>query len=198
VESRKLAGDRSGIERQRCEHGGVDFIQSSLCEKPAVFWRAIKLNLGLDRGLVYDRPHLNDLILLKLIDHVLGKEHFFAVYGKIEEFSSRRAIEANSARDVGRVGDQDLNIEEQVRNFFEILLQHLEIAGKPDLPIVTYHIVMNEMAQFWPILFVEAGNVTSVDTAKTGIAHSLAPILFHADIQKARHPALRICTGTDL
>src|SRR6185437_1419907 len=84
--------------------------------------------LGFDRRLVDDRPHLHNLLLPEFVEHVLGKRNPLPVHIEAEKFSLRRTVEGEPARDIGRIGDQKLNVEMEVRDFIKIPLQHLAIS----------------------------------------------------------------------
>jgi hypothetical protein len=63
-----------------------------------------RLELRFDRRLVDDRPHLHDLRSSELVEHILGKGNFLAVEVEPKEFSLRRAVKGEPARDIRRVG----------------------------------------------------------------------------------------------
>src|SRR5207245_9583945 len=74
-----------------------------------------------------------------------------------------------------RIGNQQLNFEIKVGNFTEVSLQHLAITQYPDLLTVVVHFIMNELFQLRPVLFIQAGNVVSVDVAEVGFNHGNFP-----------------------
>src|SRR3954464_6443152 len=85
------------------------------------------LKLSCDRCLVYDRPYLANSLAPKFIEHVLGERHSLPAYIEAEERSPGRAVEAQPARDVRRIANQQLDVEIKVRNFIKVPLQHPEI-----------------------------------------------------------------------
>ena len=54
---------------------------------------AIVLNLSLDSRLVYNRRHFPDLLSLKFIEHILGKENSLPVNIEAKKLSFRRTVE---------------------------------------------------------------------------------------------------------
>ena len=119
--------------------------------------------LGFDRRLVDNRPHLHDLLFPEFVEHVLGKRNPLPVYIEAEKFSLRRTVEGEPARDIGRIGDQKLNVEAEVRDFIKIPLQHLAMARQSDWPAVVDRVIIDELSKPRPVLPVEAGDVAAVD-----------------------------------
>ncbi len=101
--------------------------------------------LSFDRRLVDDRPYLRDLALPKFIENILGEANSPAVHLEPKERSLGRTIEAQPARDIRRVGHQQLDLEMKVRNFRKVFLEHLAITGQANPPTVVMHLVMNEL-----------------------------------------------------
>src|SRR5262249_31208730 len=88
-----------------------------------------------------------------------------------KEFSLRRTVEVQPTRDIGRIGNEELNVETKVRNFAKVSFQHLAITRYPDAPPVVDHFIMNEPMQIRPVLLVQAGNVVTVDAGEIVLRH---------------------------
>jgi hypothetical protein len=133
--------------------------------------RAFASQLGFDRRLVDDRPDLTDLAGAKPVENVLGEPHSPAVDRQAEEQALRRAVEAQPARDMGRLGDQELDVEMKVRDFLKVALEHRTITGKAERPAVVADVVLDESLQKWPILPVKAGDIVAVEAGQGGFGH---------------------------
>src|SRR4051812_45048176 len=93
----------------------------------------MELQLRFNRGLVDHGPHLIDLPIPELIEHVFGEDDAPAVDVDAEKFSLRPAVEAEPACDGGRIRHQQLNVEIEVRDLCKVPLQHRAIARQTDL-----------------------------------------------------------------
>src|SRR5208337_4547680 len=130
-----------------------------------------RLELSLDSRPIYYRPYLLDLFSPKIIEYILGEGNSFPVYMEAKELSLRRTVEAQPARYIRRIGNQQLNIEMKVPNLIKVSLQHRAITRYPDPLSVVAHFVMNELLQFRPVLLVQAGDVVPVDVGEIGFHH---------------------------
>jgi hypothetical protein len=77
---------------------------------------------ALDRRLVDHRPDLANARVAKLVKDVFGERYPSPVYGQAQKPPLGRAVEPETARDVGRVGDQQVDVEMKVRNRGEVLI----------------------------------------------------------------------------
>ena len=103
------------------------------------------LELSFDRRLVDDRPYLLDLAFPKFVENILGEANSPPVDLEAQERSLRHAIEAQPARNIRWVGNQQLDLEMKVRNLRKVLLKHLAIARQSDPPAVVVDLITNEL-----------------------------------------------------
>ena len=137
------AADRCQIER-RPDFAETVLVPALATIRQSAGWQAIvtsaglgiakraacvALKLSLNNRLIYNRPYPNDPLPIEFIKDILGKSDSLPVYTETEEGSFRCAIETQPARDIGRIGDEQLNAEDEIRNVFAILLQHLAVTG---------------------------------------------------------------------
>ena len=142
------------------------------------------LKLSFDGHPIYDGPYLLDSISSKLIEHILGKGDSLPVDLEAQELSLWRTIKPQAARYMRRIGNEQLDIEMQVRNFMVVLHQHLAITREPDPLTVVVNFIMNESFQLRPVLLVQAGNVVSVDIAEVGFDHDNLPVLLQGPCRR--------------
>ena len=76
---------------------------------------------------------------------------------------SRRAVEGKAGRDVGRLADQQLNVEAEVGNTREILDEHRTVAGQLERSAVVLDIVIDVAPKLSPVLTVQAVDVGAVE-----------------------------------
>src|SRR5581483_2193420 len=88
--------------------------------------------LSFDGRLVEDRPDLSDSSFQEFVENILRERDSPAIHVEAKELSLRRTIEAQSARDKGRLGNQHLNIEMKIGNRVEVALQHRAITRQAD------------------------------------------------------------------
>ena len=69
-----------------------------------------------------------------------------------------------------------MNVEIKVRNLIKVSFEHLAITCQPDPLTVVVHFIMNELFQLRPVLFIQAGNVVSVDVGEVGFDHGNCPV----------------------
>src|SRR5450755_1658610 len=74
------------------------------------------LKLRFNRRLVDDRPYFLDSLVSKFIEYVFGKRNSLPVHMETKQQSFRRAVEAQPARDKGRLGNQQMDIKIEIRN----------------------------------------------------------------------------------
>jgi hypothetical protein len=97
------------------------------------------------------------LFAAESIAHVFGEDDPSAVHRETEKQTLRPAVEAEPARDMGRLIDNEFDVEPEVGNLLEVALEHGAIAGEPERPPVVARVVGDEAMQIVPVLPVEAG-----------------------------------------
>src|SRR5690242_14336989 len=141
----------------------------------AGYGRSSARKLRLDGRLVDYGPYLHNLLRPKRIKDVLCKGHPLSVDLQAEEIPGRPAVEPQPARDMRRLGDQELNVEMEVGNLAEVSLQHGAIACDPDPLIVVDHVLVDERVQTSPVLPVQTGDVISIDIGQVSFRHDDCP-----------------------
>jgi hypothetical protein len=136
------------------------------CERPS--------ELRFDRRLVDHRPDFRDSFAPELIEDILGEDDPSAVHREIEKEALGPAVEAEPARDMGRIADQEFDVELEVRDLFEIALEHRAITGETERPAVVSRVVGDETMQIRPVLPVQAGDVAPVEVGESGFGHGVA------------------------
>ena len=86
------------------------------------------LKLSFDRRFIHHRPYLDNPFSSKFVEHVLGKGDSLPIYCEAKELSLWRTIEEQPARQIGGIGDEQLNVKLEVRDFGKVSLEHLAIA----------------------------------------------------------------------
>jgi hypothetical protein len=132
--------------------------------------------LRFDRPLVEHRPDLRDSFAPELIEDVLGEIDPPAVHRETEKQSLGLAVEAESARHMGRVADQKFDVEMEVRDLLEVALEHGAIAGEAEWPAIVTRVVSDEAIQVRPVRPVEAGDIGPVEVGE-GLLGSYRAIL---------------------
>ena len=84
---------------------------------------------------------------------------------------ARPAVESEPTRDMGRVADQEFDVEAKVRDLDEIAFEHRAIAGEAERPAVMTRVVGDEAVEIPPILPVQAGDVAPVEVGESGFGH---------------------------
>src|SRR5262245_22853997 len=90
------------------------------------------LKLRPDHGLINHGPDAFDLPAREAIEDVLGEDDASAVDGQPEQLARGRAVEEQSRADDGRIGDEEVDLEHQVRNGSDIAFEHRPIAPEAD------------------------------------------------------------------
>jgi hypothetical protein len=72
---------------------------------------------------------------------------------------------------MGRLTDNEFDVEPEVGNLLKGALEHGAIAGEPKRPPVVARVVGDEATQIVPVLPVEAGNVIPVALGESGLGH---------------------------
>jgi hypothetical protein len=85
------------------------------------------------------------------------------------------AVESESARDVRRFADQELDVESEVWDLREIALEHCSIAGEAERPAVMVGVVIDELMQIGPVLPVQAADIVLVEVGEGGFGHRDRP-----------------------
>ena len=127
--------------------------------------------LRFDRRLIEHRPNLRDSLIAELIENVLSEVDPPAVHRETEKETLWPAVEAEPARDVRRVADQEFDVELKVRDLFEIALEHSAVTGEPERPAVVTRVGGNEAMQVQPVLPVQAGDVISLVLGERVFGH---------------------------
>jgi hypothetical protein len=73
--------------------------------------------LSFDCHLIYNGPYLNNLSAPKFIEYVFGKRDSLPIYREAKEISFGRTIEEQLARQIRWIGNQQLNVKMEVRDF---------------------------------------------------------------------------------
>src|ERR1700722_6576247 len=133
------------------------------CERPS--------KLSFDRRFVDHRPDLRDSFVAELIEDVLRENDPPAVHWETEKEALGPAVEAEPARDMGRIADQEFDVELEVRDLFEIALEHRAITGETERPAVVTRVVGNETMQIRPVLPVQACDVAPVEVGESDFGH---------------------------
>src|ERR1700759_4581255 len=87
--------------------------------------------LRFDRRLVDNGPHQLNLVVAE--KDVLLERNCATINWQPEQFTLGCTVEAQTACDRGRIRDQDIDLEVEVRYLFEVLLQHGPVTVEADL-----------------------------------------------------------------
>jgi hypothetical protein len=69
------------------------------------------LQLPLNRSLIDNRPDFLNFVFAKLIEDIFGERHPSTLHGKPEKRTDRRTVKMQSACNVRRLANEELNLE---------------------------------------------------------------------------------------
>ena len=101
--------------------------------------------------------------------YILGKRTAPPVDLEAKERSRWCTIEAEPARYIWGIGNQQPDLEIKVRNFVEVSLQHSAITQYPDLLTVVGYFIMDEFFQIrplrsWPPMEIQLKRASRADS----------------------------------
>ena len=127
--------------------------------------------LGFNGRLVDRGPYFGDPPRGEMVEDVFKEADTSAVDGEVHEHPSWRAVEMEPAGDVRGLGDQQRNIEGEIRDVLEVLLEHGAVAGETKIAPVVDHLVIDELREAGPVLRVQAGDIGAVGGGEVGHGH---------------------------
>jgi hypothetical protein len=126
-----------------------------------------RLELPRDDGLIDHRPDGVDLPVGEPIKDVLGERDPLALDRKAEQFALGRAIEDEPRCDMGRLDNDEIDLEDEVGDRREVAFKHCSVAREAELFAVPLNIVTDIVAEMSPILAIEAIDVVTIAVAET-------------------------------